>query len=195
MGVSVRKSRGRGGRIGRYTFCVGVILCFLIQVALVGSPTDRAPAIGLATGGSQPRSGLAANFSEGSQFSGSCDPITVTVTLNGTAIDGVPPYDFTWDFADHSSLGLGPDVRHTYAGYGNFDVTLWVVDAVGDNVSVTHEVIAPPPPCPVPIFNLASDLGSSAGWLLVGMGGLAGVVILGVFLRVRGGLGPGPGPT
>ena len=186
MGGLLQTSRGHGSRIGRYPFSVGAVLCVVMLASLVGSPTPRIPAFTGEAGGAQPRSDLVANFSENPQLMGSCNPVTVTVTLNGTADDGTPPYNFTWDFADHSNPGYGPNVRHTYVGYGNFDVTLSVVDSVGDHTSVTHEVDAPPPACP-PIFNPTSNLGSPAGWLLLGMGGLAGGVMLGVFVRVRGG--------
>ncbi|HXQ48571.1 MAG TPA: PKD domain-containing protein, partial [Thermoplasmata archaeon] len=126
-----------------------------------------------------PFSSMVINFTEGSTLTGSCSPITVTVTLNGTVGEGTPPYNFTWDFGDQSHLGHGQDVRHTYSGYGNFDVTLWVVDAVGGNGSVTKIVGAPPPPCPVPVNNIPPILGRPGGLFLLLAGGLSVAAVIG----------------
>jgi len=56
---------------------------------------------------------LSVHFSESPYPGGSCDPITVRVFRNATVLGGTPPYNFPWNFADHSGLGDGADVRHT----------------------------------------------------------------------------------
>jgi PKD repeat protein len=46
----------------------------------------------------------------------------------GTAIGGVQPYSFSWDFGDGSS-GTGQAPSHTYTSAGTFVVTLTVTDS------------------------------------------------------------------
>jgi YVTN family beta-propeller protein len=81
------------------------------------------------------------------------------VSLNGSAIDGVAPYRFTWTFGDGASVQTGvigssrpnsSEVSHTYASEGTFHVTLLVQDGGGERSlsswNVTIGGALPPPP-------------------------------------------------
>jgi hypothetical protein len=83
------------------------LLFVVIEVAGVPAPTS-------------PRS-LVVSFSEGSEFSGTCDPYTVTVQLTAHVSGGVPPFRFSWLFGAGISSQAGEFVNHTYDGNGRFN--------------------------------------------------------------------------
>lgn len=78
----------------------------------------------------------------------------LTVTVNGTAVGGVPPYQFSWNFGDGSPIVSGPEVTHTYSVPGLQIITLTVTDSNAVTAQATHNVtvlppVPPPPPRPL----------------------------------------------
>lgn len=49
------------------------------------------------------------------------------IDFNGTAIDGIEPYNYTWDFGDGNS-SYGQNVTHNYSNNGTYTVNLTVKD-------------------------------------------------------------------
>jgi YVTN family beta-propeller protein len=93
-----------------------------------------------------------ANFTEGSEFTGSCDPFTVAVPLTATASKGDAPYNFSWGFGPGAPLQYGISIGHTYSAAGTYNVTLWVVDSARHNETITQAIVAPSSPgCPTPV--------------------------------------------
>lgn len=50
----------------------------------------------------------------------------------------------TWDFGDNTPAGTGPDVTHTYATAGNYNVKLDVTDNAGGTGTVTKALVVAP---------------------------------------------------
>ena len=127
---------------------------------------------------------LEANFSEGSTFTGTCQPFTENVSLMGSASGGVPPYQFTWYFGPGSSLSYGPVTNHTYTATGTYNVTLTVHDSVGDTLSVTQPVGVPPPSGCLPIVGGAASNLPWQFYVLLG-GTLVGLALLAIVVWSR----------
>lgn len=53
------------------------------------------------------------------------------VTFKAKALNGTPPFTFTWDFADGSPPGTGEMIKHQFEKIGNLDVTVRATDATG----------------------------------------------------------------
>jgi PKD domain-containing protein len=134
-------------------------------LVVIFAPSAGPPSASIDLGSVYNAGGLAsefeANFTEGSTLTGTCQPVTVTVSLTGIATGGVSPYNFTWHFGPGSPLSFGVETNHTYNAAGTYNVTLSVLDSIGDNVSVTHQVGAPPPPCAPPLLSTGA---SSLSW-------------------------------
>jgi len=71
-------------------------------------------------------------------------PPPFTVTFNGGALLGQPPYSFHWDFADGSQSDL-EDPTHTYFEEGDYDVVMTVTDAKSRSCSQTFYITVGPP--------------------------------------------------
>jgi hypothetical protein len=123
-----------------------VVLALVVTCTFSAGPPAAPWGMGRVSEARALSSGLEANFTEGGTFNGTCQPFTETVHLVASASGGVPPYRFTWDFGPSSSLSYGPDVNHTYAAIGTYNVTLTVLDSTKDTVSVTQPVSVPGPP-------------------------------------------------
>lgn len=54
-----------------------------------------------------------------------------TVGLKAKALNGTPPFTFSWDFGDGSPKASGEMVKHTFTKLGNLDVTVTGTDASG----------------------------------------------------------------
>jgi len=117
---------------------------------------------------------LEANFSEGDNFTGSCQSLSVTVGLVGSASGGDPPYQrFTWSFGPGYPLSYGAEVNHTFPSAGTYNVTLVVLDSEGVNASVTHTVNIPAlPTCP-PIRSTGAPVPPTWGEFSVILGATA----------------------
>jgi PKD repeat protein len=164
---------------------VAATIVALFAVLVFSSPPSTSP--GLISEARPLTSSLEANFTEGSVLTGSCRPVTVTVTLTGNATGGAPPYSFTWYFGPNSPLSYGRETNHTYTVPGAYNVTLWVLDSANDNASVTQPVYAPSPPCPVPVPG-SPWLAAPAPWwqvYLVYATTAAGLATLGVLVWLR----------
>lgn len=53
------------------------------------------------------------------------------VTFKAKALNGTPPFTFTWDFGDGSPSGTGEMIKHRYDKTGNIEVTVRAKDASG----------------------------------------------------------------
>ena len=76
-------------------------------------------------------------------------PAPLTVSFNGQATGGVPPYTFSWNFGDASSLSPLQDPTHTYNASGGYTVTLTVHDSIGN--SATHGITVTVQPSILPL--------------------------------------------
>jgi len=63
-------------------------------------------------------------------FSPTSPAVNSTVTFTGTALNGVSPYTFAWNFGDNSKA-TGATVTHSYNAAGTFIVSLNVTDSAG----------------------------------------------------------------
>jgi hypothetical protein len=162
-----------------------VALVAVLVVSSRSSPLSTGPGISSESGPFA--SGLAANFTEGSMLTGTCQPITVTVSLAGNATGGVPSYNFTWYFGPSSPLSYGQETNHTYTASGTYNVTLWVLDSVEDNVSVTHPVSAPAPTCHAPLRGTPSPPSPAPWWqvYVVYATTVVGLAALGILVWLR----------
>lgn len=69
-----------------------------------------------------------------------------TVSFEGTAGGGAPPFTYDWDFGDGSPHASGETTLHSYYGPGTFAYTLTVTDSLGANASFNSEVVLNPLP-------------------------------------------------
>ncbi|MCC6764427.1 MAG: PKD domain-containing protein [Deltaproteobacteria bacterium] len=53
------------------------------------------------------------------------------VTFKAKALNGTPPFSFTWDFGDGSPPGSGEMIKHRFEKLGNIEVTVRAKDASG----------------------------------------------------------------
>jgi PKD repeat protein len=64
----------------------------------------------------------------------------LAVQFSGSAVGGVPPYAFAWNFGDGSSISHAQDPAHTYNGSRVYTVLLTVVDSHGEKATSTLKV-------------------------------------------------------
>jgi PKD repeat protein len=101
-----------------------------------------------------------------------------SVTFNGVASGGTPPYAFSWSFGD-GSTGTSASTTHAYSLAGSYTVTLTVVDSGSPQQTVTSEqtisVTSPPPPLSMGFtFSPASpDAGQSVSFASSASGGIS----------------------
>ncbi len=98
------------------------------------------------------------------------DPVAgQEVTFTGTAT-GTPPLLFRWDLGD-GSTATGPQVVHTFAGPGDYTVTLTATNACGSDTTGEVVTVLPAPCEPVQILEV---LTATAGCVVTFSAGLAG---------------------
>ena len=68
-------------------------------------------------------------------------PLLNTVTFKAKALNGTPPFTFTWNFGDGSPQGSGELVKHTYTALGTFDARVTGSDASGSKSVVTLRLL------------------------------------------------------
>jgi hypothetical protein len=68
----------------------------------------------------------------------------MTVTFTAKALNGAPPFTYTWNFADGSPPGTGERVEHTYVELGTYQPVVEGKDANGElsQVAFIVKVIA-----------------------------------------------------
>lgn len=72
-------------------------------------------------------------------------PLPNTVTFKAKALNGTPPFTFTWNFGDGSPEGSGELVKHTYTALGTFDARATGSDASGTKSLVTLQILVTTP--------------------------------------------------
>jgi len=72
-------------------------------------------------------------------------PLLNTVTFKAKALNGTPPFTFTWNFGDGSPEGNGALVKHTYTTLGTFDARVTGSDASGSTSVVTLRLLVTTP--------------------------------------------------
>lgn len=63
------------------------------------------------------------------------------VTFKAKALNGTPPFTFTWNFGDDSPEGTGEMIKHAFAKLGNIDVVVIGRDASGATSRVTLKIL------------------------------------------------------
>ncbi len=58
------------------------------------------------------------------------------VTFKAKALNGTPPFTFSWDFGDGTPPGTGEMIKHRFEKIGNLDVTIRAKDASGATASM-----------------------------------------------------------
>ncbi len=100
---------------------------------------DNASATAVATHtvvvGAPPPPPLSAGFT----FSPSHPLVGQTVSFNGSASGGTPPYSYAWTFGD-GATATGRNVTHAYGGAGTYTVNLTVTDSASHTASASHSV-------------------------------------------------------
>jgi len=76
-------------------------------------------------------------------ISPSSPTINSTVTLTGTAVNGIAPYSFAWNFGDNSKA-TGATVTHTYKASGAFIISLNATDNTGSTVRTSQSITVLP---------------------------------------------------
>jgi len=79
---------------------------------------------------------------EGTEFEIDADatsyymPLGNVVTFKAKALNGTPPFTFSWDFGDGAPPATGELVKHTYDKLGRFDAFVTGTDASGTTSTV-----------------------------------------------------------
>ncbi len=98
--------------------------------------------------------------------------VVLTAHFLGNASGGVPPYQFNWSFGDGSPPSTVQDPSHTFARGYEWNVTLNVTDAARTGTSAS--ILVRPP-----IFNCPAELGRSANFDGLVLGGLVALIVAG----------------
>jgi PKD repeat protein len=72
-------------------------------------------------------------------------PLPNTVTFKAKALNGTPPFTFTWNFGDGSPEVSGEIVKHTYTALGTFDARATGSDASGATSVMTLRLLVTTP--------------------------------------------------
>jgi len=89
--------------------------------------------------------------------------VNSTVTFFGTAVNGISPYTFAWNFGDNSKA-TGATVTQAYNAAGTFIVSLNVTDNIGSLARTSQSITVIP---------TSNGGGSGAGPLVIGWGGIS----------------------
>jgi PKD repeat protein len=131
-------------------------------------------------GGSTP----IAPFAVGYSLSSVASTGPLTVTFVATAVGGVPPFVFSWNFGDSSARENGSTVSHRYTVAGTFVPVLTALDAKGETVvAVLASIhVAPNPSTGLGLTPATGPTAPTlAEWSIIGLAAgaavLAGLVI------------------
>jgi PKD repeat protein len=111
----------------------------------------------------------------------------LTVTFEATALGGVPPFVFSWNFGDSSPTMNGSPVDHRYTVAGTFVPVLTATDSAGQIViAVLASIhVAPEPSTGLDLTPPSETSGPSiAEWATMGLVA-GGVALAGVVLALR----------
>lgn len=67
------------------------------------------------------------------------------VTFKAKALNGTPPFKFSWDFGDGTPHGSGEMIKHQYTKLGRIDVTVTGTDASGATSIMSLELLVNTP--------------------------------------------------
>lgn len=67
------------------------------------------------------------------------------VTFKAKALNGTPPFTFSWDFGDDSPHATGEMTRHTFTRTGHIDVNVTGKDASGATSSIALGILVSHP--------------------------------------------------
>ncbi len=121
------------------------------------------------------------------------------VTFSAVAAGGTAPYSYLWNFGN-GDIALGATTTQAFMTSGVHTVSVTIYDSVGGSVvrEVVVDVVAGPPPSPLPTGGSAGMSGYSLGIVvgigIIGLGVGAGAAVLGVSRRARSGVGPASEP-
>ncbi len=145
--------------------------------------TSAGPPPGGSTGPGTPGSGNGnppiAPFAVGYSLSSVASTGPLTVTFMATAVGGVPPFTFVWNFGDSTLSGNGSTVSHRYTVAGTFVPVLTASDARGEIVvAVLASIhVAPGAPGGIGVVSPVTVAGPTmAEWSIAGLA--AGAVVL-----------------
>lgn len=130
---------------------------------------------------------LAANFTYHVNYA-TCEVdggVTNSVTVNGTARGGDPPYNYSWTLPTGTAYGRVVNTTLTYGG--NNTVSVSVVDSRGDTAKFAVAPIMQLPPCPIPVRSSGGSA-SFTNWIEYGLTGVAlalGVAVVVLLIRRR----------
>lgn len=120
------------------------------------------------------------SVSSGIHVSSGQDPLSEE--FMATASDGVSPYTFVWTFGD-GGTGSGASTSHTYPAAGSYNVSVEVIDALGNTAQGSIPVSISPPPSSS--NSSPAWYASATTWEIVGAAAV-GVVIGALVTRTIG---------
>jgi len=88
--------------------------------------------------------------------------VNSTIAFTGSAVNGISPYTFTWNFGDNSKA-TGATVTHIYSAAGTFIISLNVTDNIGSQARTSRSIMV----------LLTSGGGGGLGPLVIGWGGIS----------------------
>src|SRR5438105_4418172 len=88
--------------------------------------------------------------------------VNSTIAFTGSAVNGISPYTFTWNFGDNSKA-TGATVTHIYSAAGTFIISLNVTDNTGSQARTSRSIMV----------LLTSGGGGGLGPLVIGWGGIS----------------------
>ena len=75
-------------------------------------------------------------------------PAPLTVNVSSVVIGGTPPYTYSWDFGDGSTVVVTPAAQHTWIAEGSYEATLTVGDSCGHTATAVLPINAYAPVAP-----------------------------------------------
>ena len=90
--------------------------------------------------------------------------VNESIQFSGSAYNGAPPYNWSWNFGDNTPLSYQQNPIHVYSLTGTYTALLTVTDTLGINVNDTATVIVLPDSRPFSVY-VDDDFNSTTpGW-------------------------------
>jgi PKD repeat protein len=142
---------------------VGAVWLIVALLVFPLGVTARAPGFRPAVYGAlqaSPAPEVNATYSH--DFTGSCNPLRISVHFFSNVSGGVAPYNYSWSWGDGSPLTFLQNPVHVFTGPGLYNPVLTVTDAHGYSNGTVLSLIVPAPPCAV-------TKSSEQPWVLIGV--------------------------